>query len=184
MHFKLLTNSLQEDIKFHTAFRDENGKVVDENGVPIKGHPAADLAKRFAPFRDKQDDDKIDINEYNPFDTVIPDWKDKEYFTDGSAKGKGGNPKGSAASGKAPKDPTEGGSSTSSDGASEDEQEAEASTGKGTKSSEGSSEGESFEGESSEGTENTESEEDGIIYIDKTTGKEYVKIGNKYVPYS
>ena len=92
MKFKLVEKfNLSEDVFFHKAYRDKNGNVVDDQGIPVDPKITPDLAKRFSPFWDKADDDIIDPSEYSPFtDGVYPDWAGEN----DSNGGKGGNANG------------------------------------------------------------------------------------------
>ena len=92
MKFKLVEKfNLSEDVFFHKAYRDKNGNVVDDQGIPVDPKITPDLAKRFSPFWDKADDDIVDPSEYSPFtDGVYPDWAG-ENDSNGGKGGKGGN---------------------------------------------------------------------------------------------
>ena len=156
MKFKLIENfNLNEDVFFHKAYRDKNGNVVDDQGVPINPKTTPDLAKRFSPFWDKADDDIIDPSEYNPFtDGVYPDWNQEGTEETGKTGSKPGDKQNS---------------DNSTDGDEEDDAQKET----------------EVESETSENEKKREysknSTEDKRIFIDTSTGKRYKKVDNKYV---
>ncbi len=191
MKFKLVEKfNLNEDVFFHKAYRDKNGNVVDDQGIPIDPKITPDLAKRFSPFWDKDDDDIVDPSEYNPFtDGVYPDW-DEESDSDSASKGNG-NKRGKQSS-EGDKE-SDGGDGNEDDLDNTDDQEKEKrsySNNSTNNKGGGSGGGGGRRGSSSQGgqggkknknKQDKDENEDQRIFIDTSTGKRYKKLNDKYV---